>query len=113
MSEFLSSATGALLVATSTFSLIALYLLPGLLARCAFQPYRVWRGEQLGSLVLAGFVHANLLHLAVNMWCLWVFGPPLERQIGTPAFALLYGLALVGLVFVAVFDPGVWKRLQL
>lgn len=96
MSEFLSSATGALLVATTSFSLIALYLLPGLLARCAFQPYRVWRGEQLGSLALAGFVHANLLHLAVNMWCLWVFGPPLERQIGTPAFALLYGLALVG-----------------
>ncbi|MFC6634462.1 rhomboid family intramembrane serine protease [Microbulbifer taiwanensis] len=92
----LLSATGILLVATTVFSLIALYLLPGLLARCAFQPYRVWRGEQYASVVLAGFVHANLLHLAINMWCLWMFGPPLERQIGTPAFALLYVLALVG-----------------
>lgn len=93
---FLLSATGILLVATAAFSLIALYALPGLLARCAFRPYRVWRGQQVGSLMLGGFVHANLLHLAVNMWCLWMFGPPLERQIGTGAFALLYGLALVG-----------------
>lgn len=96
MNGFFLSATSVLLVATTAFSLIALYLLPGLLARCAFQPYRVWRGERYSSLVLAGFVHANLLHLAVNMWCLWMFGPPLERQIGTPAFVLLYALALVG-----------------
>lgn len=93
---FAFSATGVLLVATTAVSLIALYIFPRLLERCAFQPYYVWRGEKRDSIYLAGFVHANLLHLAVNMWCLWMFGPPLEKRIGGTLFVVLYMLALVG-----------------
>lgn len=93
---FKFSATNVLLVVTTAVSLIALYLSPRLLQQCAFQPYAVWRGEKRDSIYLAGFVHANLLHLAVNMWCLWMFGPPLEHRIGGTLFIALYVIALVG-----------------
>jgi len=89
------SATAVLLVVTTAVSLIALYAAPRLLEQCAFRPYAVWRGQQRDSLYLAGFVHANLLHLAVNMWCLWIFGTVLERRIGGTWFIVLYLLALV------------------
>ncbi|WOX06935.1 rhomboid family intramembrane serine protease [Microbulbifer pacificus] len=87
--------TVIILVVTTAVSLIALYLSPRLLEECAFRPYRVWRGENRDSIYLAGFVHANLLHLAVNMWCLWLFGRELAYRIGGTRFVLLYALALV------------------
>jgi len=93
---FTFSATNVLLALIAAVSLIALYLSPRLLEQCVFQPYYVWRGEKRDSIYLAGFVHANLLHLAVNLWCLWIFGPPLERRIGGAMFVLLYVLALIG-----------------
>lgn len=96
MVQLIFSATGILLVVTTTVSLIALYLSPRLLAQCAFQPYFIWRGQKRDSIYLSGFVHANLLHLAVNMWCLWLFGPLLERRIGSTQFIVLYLLALLG-----------------
>ncbi|WP_346838752.1 rhomboid family intramembrane serine protease [Microbulbifer sp. SAOS-129_SWC] len=95
MQHFSFSATAVLLVVTTAVSLIALYMAPRLLDQCAFRPYAVWRGQQRDSLYLAGFVHANLLHLAVNMWCLWMFGTVLERRIGATWFIVLYVLALV------------------
>lgn len=96
MDLFTFSATNVLLALIAAVSLIALYLSPRLLEQCVFQPYYVWRGEKRDSIYLAGFVHANLLHLAVNLWCLWIFGPPLERRIGGAMFVLLYVLALIG-----------------
>lgn len=77
-------------------SFAALFLSPRLLEQCAFQPYEVWRGRKRDSLYLAGFVHADLLHLGVNMWCLWLFGQPLEMRIGGIPFTVLFVLALVG-----------------
>jgi membrane associated rhomboid family serine protease len=36
------------------------------------------------------FVHGGLLHLAFNMFSLWMFGPRLERAWGTRAFTWFY-----------------------
>ena len=47
-------------------------------------------------LVTATFVHANVLHLLLNMWCLWnlgVFGEPLLGRPGLCAVYLLTGAA--------------------
>ena len=87
--------TSIVLVVTTLVSLAALYLSPRLLEECAFRPYRVWRGQNRDSIYLAGFVHANLMHLAINMWCLWLFGRELAHRIGGTRFVLLYALALV------------------
>jgi membrane associated rhomboid family serine protease len=49
-----------------------------------------WRG------VTAMFLHGSVMHLAFNMWALWLFGPSLERRFGTVPFGALYLAAGVG-----------------
>lgn len=46
--------------------------------------------------VTSGFLHANLLHIGFNMFALWIFGPVLEREIGSLRFALAYAGGLLG-----------------
>lgn len=50
------------------------------------------------------FVHGGLLHLALNMYSLWLFGPRLEAAWGAPRFAALYAwCGLGGVALHAVF----------
>lgn len=41
-------------------------------------------------MLAGGFVHIGLLHLAVNMWCLWKFGALCERLMGRAGFSTIY-----------------------
>jgi membrane associated rhomboid family serine protease len=34
--------------------------------------------------------HGGVMHLAMNMWALFLFGPVVERRVGKPVFAVLY-----------------------
>ncbi len=36
------------------------------------------------------FVHGGLMHLALNMWTLWLFGPRVERAWGSSTFTWFY-----------------------
>ena len=56
----------------------------------------VWR------LVTAGFVHAGTLHLAFNMFALYVLGGLLEPAIGKLRFALIYFVSLLAGSFGAL-----------
>jgi membrane associated rhomboid family serine protease len=47
-------------------------------------------------LVTAAFLHAGLLHLALNMFALSVLGPPLESALGRVRFLALYLLSALG-----------------
>jgi|SRR5215472_6154509 len=47
-------------------------------------------------LVTAGFIHANLLHIAFNMWCLWSLGRLSERLFGKWQTFLIYLITGVG-----------------
>lgn len=49
----------------------------------------VWR------LVTSGFLHAGIIHIAFNMYLLWVLGNMLEPALGTPRFGALYATALL------------------
>jgi membrane associated rhomboid family serine protease len=60
-------------------------------------------------LLTAAFLHAprSLLHVGFNMWALSVFGPPLEREVGSTPFAALYlSGALAGGAVFYVLSPG-------
>ena len=81
--------------ATIVASLVALYAAPGLLDRCLFRPYWLVRKSRYDTLVTSGFVHADLPHLIFNMVTFWFFAFPLERRIGSTAFAVLYLSSLV------------------
>ncbi|HEU0191826.1 MAG TPA: rhomboid family intramembrane serine protease [Mycobacterium sp.] len=61
---------------------------------------------QFYRLVTSAFLHYGPLHLLVNMWALYVIGPPLEVALGRWRFATLYGLsALGGSVTVYLLAP--------
>ncbi|MHC1558366.1 rhomboid family intramembrane serine protease [Actinomycetospora sp. C-140] len=51
---------------------------------------------QWWRLVTAGFLHIGPLHVAVNMFALWVLGRDLELVLGRLRFSLLYAVSLLG-----------------
>ena len=58
------------------------------------------------SLLSSTFMHAGFLHLAFNMWVLWLFGGPLEDRIGPWRFLVLYLLSgLAGDLLHIASDP--------
>jgi membrane associated rhomboid family serine protease len=46
-------------------------------------------------LVTSGFMHANLLHIAMNMYVLWWLGRELEPSLGHVRFAALYFVSML------------------
>jgi membrane associated rhomboid family serine protease len=67
----------------------------GLFERFALYGPLVAQGEWW-RLVGAAFLHANLIHLALNMFFLWIVGAPVEEAIGRARFALLYLVSGLG-----------------
>lgn len=67
---------------------------PALLAPTG-PPVGVAQGEYY-RLVTSAFLHAGLLHLALNMVALLQLGAPLEAALGRIRFAVLYGLSALG-----------------
>jgi membrane associated rhomboid family serine protease len=47
-------------------------------------------------LLTAAFLHENVVHIALNMYALYLFGPPVEAAIGRVRFAALYLVSAVG-----------------
>lgn len=45
---------------------------------------------QWWRLLTSTFIHIGIVHIALNMWCLWSLGPVLERLMGWRAFLLTY-----------------------
>jgi membrane associated rhomboid family serine protease len=45
--------------------------------------------------VTSGFLHANLIHIAFNMWVLYYLGTLLEPALGRARFALVYVVSLL------------------
>lgn len=57
-------------------------------------------------LITSAFLHANLLHLGMNMLVLWIIGPPLESYFGHARYGLLYVVAaLAGAAGALVWSP--------
>ena len=66
----------------------------------AMQGYAVADGD-LWRLFTAAFLHAGILHIAFNMYALYLFGPFVERSLGTSRFVVAYvTMAVASSVFV-------------
>ncbi|MGD9668066.1 MAG: rhomboid family intramembrane serine protease [Hyphomicrobiaceae bacterium] len=51
------------------------------------------------------FLHGGFLHIATNLWTLWIFGPALEERLGSTRFLALYLIAgIVASITHAVFN---------
>ena len=72
-----------------------------LLEGAAFGPFIDLDGEWYRVLT-AGFLHYGLIHLAFNMYALWILGPTFERSLGRSRFVLTYMACLLGGSFGAL-----------
>lgn len=61
-----------------------------LYARYALQPVLLFQGVGLGSLFTYMFLHGSWLHFLVNSIALWGAGGIVERDIGSPFYAVIY-----------------------
>lgn len=111
MQEYLveNPVTSYLIAANVLISLVALYVYPPLVEQGYLKPYRAVRKKTWYELLTAGFLHANIGHLFVNMFTLYFFGPVMERILGSKYFLGLYltGLIVSGIPSVIKFkdDP--------
>lgn len=99
-------ATAVLLAINIGLFVVSSYLLPSL--QSALDQYNpgVYGGEWW-RLITGAFLHAGLLHIGFNMYALWLFGPQIERQVGSIPFAALYGSSLLwGAVAFLILVPG-------
>ena len=57
-------------------------------------------------IITSGFMHSGLLHLAFNMYALWVIGSMLEPALGRLRFGIIYlGGLIAGSLGALVLDP--------
>jgi membrane associated rhomboid family serine protease len=63
-------------------------------------------GHQYYRLVTAGFLHENVLHIAFNMYLLYLLGMMLEPAIGSARFATIYFTSLLAGSFGALLATG-------
>jgi membrane associated rhomboid family serine protease len=93
------------LIAINVLTFVLQISLGDLERQLALWPPAVANG-QLYRLVTAAFLHYGPTHLLLNMWALYVVGPPLEMWLGRLRFGALYALSgLGGSVLVYLLAP--------
>lgn len=85
-------------------------VLPGLFSQLIFAP--VIGFEQPYRFLTTAFLHAGFLHIAVNMYALWIVGSYLERMLGRWRYVALYLVSAVGgsvaVLLLATPDAASW-----
>ena len=80
---------------------VIVYLLQGLLGPALIQWFALWPGHWSWilvtpwTLVSYSFLHGGLMHIAFNMFAIWMFGSDLERVWGPRRLAVAYFLGVV------------------
>jgi membrane associated rhomboid family serine protease len=88
-------AAPAILLLTVGISLLGMYRLPDVINRFLFRPYFFLRDKQYDTIIMSGFIHADMTHLLFNMITFYFFAIPMEKYLGTTNFVVLY---LAGLI---------------
>jgi len=79
-----------LLLVNGLVGAYTLFVDPSLVGRLAFRPYAFLRQREWWRALTAGFVHAGMGHLAVNLLTLYFFGPYVEQLLGPAGFLAVY-----------------------
>lgn len=77
-------------------SLLTLKVWPQLIERGVFRPHWLLPRREWGTLWSSAFLHADLTHLAFNLFTMWAFAFTLEPRMGSARFAALYLVGLLG-----------------
>src|SRR4030042_3690882 len=92
----LTKGVKVLLVANGTWFILELFTGGGLITILGLVPRLVWSRFHIWQPVTYMFLHSSFLHLALNMYALWVFGCEVERMWGTNAFLRYYFITGIG-----------------
>jgi membrane associated rhomboid family serine protease len=90
-----STAAPLIMILTIGISLAGLFKNDRIIDMCLFRPYYFLRGKQYDTIILSGFVHADVGHLLFNMFTFFFFAFPMERFLGTIPFLVLYFFGLI------------------
>ncbi len=106
--------TGTLRDFPATVTLMAVSILAYLIPMVTGIDLKFW-GANIGPLTLsgeywrlftAGFLHGDILHIGLNMWCLWSLGRLSERLFGKWQTFVIYMLTGVGGALLSIaYDP--------
>jgi len=77
--------TNYIVIITVIMSLIAFYN-KGVMYKLIFNPYMISEHKQWYRFISSGFIHADYIHLFVNMIVLWSFGNVVEQD-----FRMIFG----------------------
>ena len=88
-------AAPAILILTIVISLLGMYQIPDIINKFLFRPYYFLREKQYDTMIMSGFIHADVTHLLFNMITFFFFAFPLEQFLGTGKFVALYFVGLV------------------
>ncbi|GBD85108.1 rhomboid protease GluP [bacterium BMS3Abin02] len=100
--------TAALLAINIGMFVLSYYLIPSLFVLFE-QSNRLIHAGEWWRLVTGAFLHGGIMHIFFNMYALWLFGPQIERQVGSVSFAALYGASLLwgSALFLIMVPTGV------
>lgn len=88
-------AAPAIMALTVGISLLGMFRMPDIINKFLFRPYFFLRNKQYDTMIMSGFIHADLGHLLFNMFTFFFFAFPMERYIGTTRFVILYFAGLI------------------
>lgn len=72
----------------------------------ALWPQAALQGHQWWRILTSAFLHAGLIHIAVNMFSLWVLGRFIESIAGSFRMFVIYALSVVASGFGVIYFSG-------
>jgi membrane associated rhomboid family serine protease len=87
-----------LLIAVNAAVFLLQQVAPGLV-----QPFALWplgAGFEPWQLLTYAFLHGNLVHIAFNMFALYMFGAPVERVFGPRRYVIYYFVCVLSAAIV-------------
>jgi len=85
----------------------------GLFYRYLFEPVAVLKRREYERLITSGFLHADWMHFAFNMFSLYSFGQYLETSYGLQSLLIIYVASIVGgnLLALAIHRKDMYRAL--
>ncbi|MCD7932615.1 MAG: rhomboid family intramembrane serine protease [Tannerellaceae bacterium] len=103
-----------LIVATTAVVSFICFSRPDIFYKLSFNPYRIIKYNEWSRFITHGFVHADMMHLFVNMFTFWSFGSFMESLFNQLGFGVggYLGLYFGGMVAASIHDLFKYKNFE-
>lgn len=94
--------TYLIIIATAIVSYIG-FNNQGFFARHLFSTNAILNGKQWDRVITSAFLHADWVHLILNLFALFIFASPVIRSLGIWQFLLIYFASIIGGNLLSLF----------